>query len=462
MTVAEFPKRQAEDEWADDEPVRLPPHDIAAERAVLGGMLLSQDVIDDVLGIVQERDFFRPAYQIVFAAVAAMREAGDPVDAVTVAAELTRRGDIGRMGGAPELHTLIAAVPTASNAPYYARIVREQAILRRVIEAGTRAVQLGYQAEGTAGDVADRAVAEMTDALAGSMPERGRTVTEIFWDVINAAEKGERRGMTTGLIDLDFVFTLDKGEFDIIAADTSVGKSVLGLNLAAHVALRLGKPVYYWTGEMSADLCMARLIASEAGVNLTRLLDGSLSDDELGRAMAQCEPITDSPLQIDDTPAASQSHIRARLRQMQREGAPAEMAVIDHMGLLSAPQAETHQMAMATISVGFQAMAREFDIPLVGLHQLKRRGTRRPELEDLRDSGRFAQDAVRVILLYREDMHERESPRAGEIDLIIAKNRNGPMTTVTEAFQGHHSRIVDMAPKRYSEQPADWNAKWAG
>ena len=135
---------------------------------------------------------------------------------------------------------------------------------------------------------------------------------------------------------------------------------------------------------------------------------------------------------------------------MERSGAAAAMAVIDHMGLLSVPQAENHQLAIAAISAGFQVMAREFDIPLVGLHQLKRRPAREPTLDDLRDTGRLAQDAVRVILLYREDMHERESPRAGEIDLIVAKNRNGPLTTITEAFQGHHSRIVDMAPPAWS------------
>jgi replicative DNA helicase len=451
VTVTDLADRSRAD--GDD---LTPPHDIAAEQSALGGMLLSRDAIDDVLGILQERDFYRPAHQLVFAAASEMRDAGAPVDAVTIAAELTRRGDIVRTGGYPYLHTLIEAVPTAANAGYYARIVREHAVRRRVIEAATRAIQLGYQGDGTAGEIADRATAEMTDAVSGVAPEKTRSAEEIFWDVINAAERGERRGMTTGLTDLDCVFSLDNGEFDIVAADTSVGKSVLGLNLAAHVALRLGRPVYYWTGEMSADLCMARLISAEARVNLSRLLDGTLSDEELARAVAQAEPIAAAPLRIDDTPMVPQSHIRTRLRQMERAGDPAALAVIDHMGLLSVPKAESYQLAIAAISAGFQGMAREFDIPLVGLHQLKRRPAHKPTLEDLRDTGRLAQDAVRVILLYREDMHERESPRAGEIDLIVAKNRNGPLTTITEAFQGQHSRIVDMAPAAWSA-----SGKWA-
>jgi replicative DNA helicase len=434
---------------------RTPPHDIAAEQSALGGVLLSKEALYDVAEIIQSRDFYRPAHQLVLEAALGLDARGEPVDSITVAHELTVAGNIGKVGGAPYLHTLIASVPTAANAGYYARIVLERARLRRLIEAGTRIVQLGYSGDGDVDDIVDRANAEMVTATAGLEKSGLRTASQIYWDVLKAIEEGKPPGLTTGIRDLDDVLTLGAGQLIVVAARTSVGKSVFGLNLGAHIAIDLGLPVYYWSGEMSQDELMTRLISAEAGVSYKALLDRQLDEAQLRRVLARSDAIENAPIEIDDTENVPQSHVRAALRRMQRAGTLPAAAIIDYLTLHRMPAAESRQYAVADLITGYKTTAREFGIPVVVLHQLNRNSEHRtdhvPVLSDLAHSGQIEADADKVILLHREDMYDRESPRAGEIDLIIAKHRNGPLMTVTAAFQGHLARIVDMAPDYYRQ-----------
>jgi replicative DNA helicase len=429
---------------------RTPPHDLGAEQAALGGMLLSADAIADVVETIAPRDCYRPAHQIVYEAILDLYGRGEPADPVSVADVLARRGELARVGGAPYLHTLIATVPTAANAGYYARIVRDRAILRRLVEAGTRIVQLGYSADGDAVEaITDRARGEVEDAIAAHDRTDLRTTEQITWDVLAALEEAEPRGISTGYLDLTAALTgLAPGEFIVIAARPGIGKSVLGMNIAAHVAIRLGLPVLYSSLEMGADELMMRLYSAEARVPLHSILSRSLDDKNLARIMDAQPKIADAPLIIDDTPTQSLSWIRSQLRKYGRTSPPA-LLVVDYLGLIQAPKAESRQSAVAAISTDLKAIAREFQIPVVALHQLNRnpetRIDRKPMLADLRDSGQIEADADKVLLLHREDAYDRESPRAGEIDVIVAKQRQGPICTVTLAFQGHYARCMDMA-----------------
>jgi replicative DNA helicase len=424
-------------------------------------MLLSRDAIADVSEIVTAVDHYRPAHQVIHAAILRLYEAGEPADAITVADELTKRGEIGRIQGAPYLHTLIACVPTAASAGYYARIVAERAVLRRLIEAGTRIVQLGYSGDGEAADIAARACREVEDAAAAAASQRpGRPIRDIVYAALDEAEHGVERGLSLPWADLtELLNGISPGQLIYVAARPSVGKSLMGAQIAAHVALKLGLPSLLVSMEMRAEDIMLRLISAHAKVSLWALTHQQATEDDWARISRVAEPIACSPLEIEHDPWCSLASVRSRLRQMARDGAPTRVLVVDYLGLMEPPAAENRQSAVAALSKGLKRIAGEFDIPVVVLAQLNRgpelRSDHRPLLADLRESGAQEQDADVVILLHREDAYDRESPRAGEIDLIVAKNRTGPPATVTVAFQGHYGRLKDMA--RVGDEEREWS-----
>lgn len=437
---------------------RTPPHDLAAEQVTIGGMLLSADAITDVTGIITPADHYRGAHQIIHEALLRLAEAGEPTDAVAVGAELTKSGELGRVGGGPYLHDLIASVPTAANAGYYARIVREHAIRRRLIEAGTRTVQMGYEADGDAAEVAARALAEVEAAAIPARPDRHRDMAALMSDVVGNLEQRTERGLPTGLADLDRVITgLVPGQFTIVAARPSVGKSVLLAGIASHLTMAHGHPVLLVSLEMSADEIALRLISARARVPLHTLLLREVTEPDWDRIGRHYDDLASSPLLIDDTPEAGLAYIRSQLREMART-APARLLAVDYLGLLSAPKGERREAEVAALSRGLKLIAREFAIPVVAAAQLnresERRTDKRPQLSDLRESGAQEQDADVVILLHREDVYEPDSPRAGEIDLIVAKNRQGPKATITAGFQGHYARIVGLAKEDREWSPS--------
>jgi replicative DNA helicase len=403
------------------------------------------------MAVISAGDHYRPAHQIVHEAIIALYEAAEPTDAVSVAAELTRRGEITRIQGAPYLHDLIAAVPAAANAGYYARIVREKAILRRLIEAATRVIQVSYAGEGDADEIAERARSLIEGAFASSGPGNLRSVQDIYWDALRDVEKGTQRGLPLPWVDLTALLNgLAPGQLIYLAARPGMGKSIAGGQIAAHVAMKLDLPALLVSMEMRAEEIMLRLVSAVAKVPLHGLLSREVTGGDWERIMRAQQPITDSKLVIDDTSKVSIGHIRSRLREMARTE-PAAILVIDYLGLMETRTgAESRNQAVAELSRDLKLLAGEFAIPVVVLAQLNRgpehRTDKRPVASDLRDSGAQEQDADVIILLHREDAYELESPRAGEIDFIVAKNRTGPQATVTAAFQGHYGRIKDMAP----------------
>jgi len=436
---------------------RTLPHDIAAEQCTLGGMLLSRNAIADVADVMRAGDHYRPGHQIIHETIAELDACGEPVDAVTVADALARRGELARAGGAPYLHTLIASVPTAANAGYYARIVRDRAILREVIESGTRAVQLAYQGDGDAAGIAERARMLMDGIDSGRGASGLPTQAELVDQVLDSLETDPEPGLPTGFTDLDEAITgMFGGELIIVGARPGVGKSVLGYGFATHAGVKLGVPVLFCSLEMSGPQLTERLIAAQAKVSLTRIRKHELDEADWNRVQRAHDRMTSSKVRIDDTPHASLGHIRSRLREMART-TPARLLVVDYLGLLAEPKGTEgrRESAVAALSRGLKLIAREFNIPVVALAQLNRnaeqRHDKRPQLADLRESGAQEQDADIVLLLHREDAYDRESARAGEIDVIVAKQRQGPQCTVTLAFQGHYARCVDMAVRKADE-----------
>nr|WP_307793782.1 replicative DNA helicase [Actinotalea soli] len=436
---------------------RTPPQDVGAEQSVLGGMMLSKDAIADVVEQIKGTDFYKPAHELVYDAILDLYGRGEPADAVTVSAELTKRGEIGRIGGAPYLHTLISTVPTAANAGYYARIVRERAVLRRLVEAGTRIVQLGYATEG--GDVDDlvnNAQAEIYAVTEQRTSEDYLPLAEIINGTMEEIEAAGQRGegmigVPTGFIELDKLTNgLHPGQMVVIAARPAMGKSTIGLDIVRSASIKHGLTSVVFSLEMSRNEITMRMLSAEARVPLQNMRKGTMRDEDWQKLASTMGKLSQAPLFIDDSPNMSLMEIRAKCRRLKQRH-DLKLVVIDYLQLMSSgKRVESRQQEVSEFSRALKLLAKELEVPVIAISQLNRgaeqRTDKKPQMSDLRESGSIEQDADIVMLLHREDAYERESPRAGEADIIVAKHRNGPTDTIVVAFQGHYARFVDMAP----------------
>jgi replicative DNA helicase len=425
---------------------------LIAEQSVLGGMLLSKDAISDVVEILKERDFYRPAHELIFDAILDLYGRGEPADAITVAAELTKRGDIARAGGAPYLHTLISSVPTAANAGYYAKIVRERAIARRLVEAGTKIVQLGYSTEGEIDDVVDQAQAEVyqvTERRASEDYVQLNTLLEETFDEMERISKGVGpEGVLSGFRDLDKLTNgFHPSNMIVIAARPAVGKSTLALDIVRNAAIHEKKTAVIFSLEMSRSEITMRMLSAEARVALNSIRSGALTDDEWARLARRMGEISDAPLFIDDSANLSMMEIRAKARRLKQRH-DLKLIVIDYLQLMSSgKKVENRQQEVSEFSRHLKLMAKELDIPVIAISQLNRspeqRADKKPMLSDLRESGAIEQDADLVILLHRDDLYDKQN-RSGEADLFVVKHRNGPTRDLIVSAQLHFSRFVDM------------------
>lgn len=438
---------------------RQPPQDVAAEQSVLGGMLLSKDAIADVVEVLRPGDFYRPAHQAVYDCVLDLYGRGEPADPITVSAELERRGELVRVGGAPYLHTLIATVPTAANAGYYAQIVAEKAILRRLVEAGTRIVQYGYGADGSdnndINEVVDRAQAAIYDVTERRTSEDYVALEELLQPTMDeidaiASRGGTAQGVPTGFTDLDEVTNgLHPGQMIIVAARPGVGKSTLGLDFARSCSIKHGLSSVIFSLEMSRTEIVMRMLSAEARIRLADMRGGRMSDDDWTRLARRMSEISEAPLFIDDSPNLTMMEIRAKARRLKQRN-DLKLIVVDYMQLMtSGKRVESRQQEVSEFSRQLKLLAKELEVPVVAISQLNRgpeqRTDKRPMLADLRESGSLEQDADMVMLIHRPDAWERDDPRAGEADLILAKHRAGPTSTISVAHQLHYSRFTDLA-----------------
>lgn len=435
---------------------RTPPNDIQAEQSVLGSMMLSERAIEDIaLWVRGPGDFYRPGHQFVYNAIQDLYGRNQPVDAVTVAHALTERGEIANAGGAPYLHTLISQVPTVANADHYARIVRDHADRRALIEVLTRSLQRAYTPGIKPTEATDLAMTDLTRLAIRDGNERSEKISvadrlEDFYAELEAGE--DTTSLDSPWPDVNEVVEFKPGQLVVVGAATSNGKSLLGLNLGAHVALHRQRPVLFASMEMGGGELMARLIAAEAGVSLDRLVRRQTTEDDLKRISRVNDSLMNARhFILEDSPGMTLSKIRARMRWMTARGHAPGMLVVDYLQLLTPERGgdANRTQEVAAMSRGLKLLAVEFEIPVVALAQFNRGAVgRRPIVSDFKESSGIEQDANIVILLHRPLNEEGtdEGPRAGEVDLIVAKNRNGPSgRTVPLAFQGHLGRLASLA-----------------
>ncbi len=434
---------------------RTPPNDVAAEQCVLGGMLLSKDAIADVVETIRGADFYQPAHQSIYETVVDLYSRGEPADPVTVSAKLQASGELARVGGAPYLHTLISTVPTAANAGYYAQIVRDRAILRRLVEAGTRIVQMAYTGDSSdVDDTVDRAQAEVYAVTERRASEDYLPLSQLMEPTMDeidaiASHGGRLVGVPTGISDLDRLTNgLHPGQLVVVAARPGIGKSTLGLDFARSASVHHNITSVIFSLEMARNEITMRLLAAEAGVQLNRMRTGGLNEDEWQKLARRMGEISNAPLFIDDSPNLSMMEIRAKCRRLKQRH-QLGLVIVDYLQLMSSgKRVESRQQEVAEFSRSMKLLAKELELPVVAISQLNRgpeqRSDKRPLLSDLRESGAIEQDADVVILLHREDLYEAASERAGEADLHVAKHRNGPVDKITVTFQGHFSRFADM------------------
>ncbi|TFC37890.1 replicative DNA helicase [Cryobacterium sp. TMT2-42-4] len=435
---------------------RTLPHDLLAEQSALGGMMLSKDAVADVVETVRASDFYIPKHEIIFDAILSLYAQGEPTDVIAVTDELTKLGELSRAGGADYLHTLTSLVPTAANAGFYSSIVAERALLRRLVEVGTRIAQMGYSGEGEVLDLVNTAQAEVYAVTGGSETEDYVPLTDAVTAAIEEIEAaklkdGQMTGVPTGFADMDELTNgFHPGQLIIVAARPALGKSTLALDFARAASIKHDMPSIFFSLEMGRSEIAMRLLAAEASVPLQSMRKGAVDARDWTTIAATRGRINDAPLYIDDSPNMTLVEIRAKCRRLkQRVGL--KMVIIDYLQLMtSGKKVESRQQEVSEFSRALKLMAKELQVPVIALSQLNRgpeqRADKMPAISDLRESGSLEQDADMVILLHRESAYEKDNPRAGEADLIVAKHRNGPTRTVTVAFHGHYSRFADMVP----------------
>ena len=440
---------------------RVPPHDDAAEMAVLGGMLMSKDAIGEVSQMIDITDFYQPRNQTVYEAIINLFSASQPVDAVLVANQLLKDGDLEKVGGSDYLHSLVASVPTAANATFYADIIHQRAILRNVIAAGTKIAQLGYTAEGSqAEDVVNLAQAEVYEVSTGKVRQDyapiGTVITDTL-DQIDRLQNGEvSKGVPTGFRDIDDVTQgLQPGQMIVVAGRPAMGKSTLGVDFARAAALHHNMTSVIFSLEMSKTELAQRIISAEANIPLSAMRRAEEITQERWNILNNLQDkLQNAPLFIDDSPNMSLMEIRAKCRRLKQTN-DLKLVVIDYLQLMTSGKAvESRQQEVSDFSRALKLLAKELEVPVVALSQLNRgpemRQDKKPQLSDLRESGSIEQDADVVFLVHRPDAYDKED-RPGEADIIMAKHRNGPTQTFNLAFLGAYSKFKDM-PQDYQSQ----------
>ena len=391
-----------------------------AEQSVLGGMMLSKDAIADVVEILRGQDFYRPAHETIYEAIIDLYGRGEPADAVTVSDELTKRGEINRIGGPAYLHELIQTVPTAANAGYYAEIVGERAVLRRLVNAGTKIVQLGYGEDGEVEDLVNQAQAEIYAVAERRTAEDYVVLKDVMESTVDEIEASGHRGegmtgVPTGFYELDeLTHGLHPGQMIVIAARPAVGKSTFALDFARSAAIKNNLATVMFSLEMGRNEIAMRLLSAEATIGLQDLRKGTIKDEQWSKIATTMGRMNDAPLFIDDSPNMSLMEIRAKCRRLKQQH-ELKLVILDYLQLMSSgKKVESRQQEVSEFSRALKLLAKELQVPVIALSQLNRgpssARTSGP-VSDLRESGSLEQDADMVILLHREDAYERD-PRA--------------------------------------------------
>ena len=436
---------------------RTLPHNLEAERSVLGAILVHNDAFNLAAQIITEKDFFRDAHRRIFDKMIALNERNDAIDFITLKEELARSGDLDDVGGPAYIASLADGVPRATNVEYYARIVKEKSTLRNLIFAANKILANAYEAEQEPDIILDEAESSIFSVAddrikAGFVPMRD-LVKESFPKIeLLFEQKRLVTGTPTGFVDLDEMTRgFQPGDLIIIAARPSMGKTSLVLNISQYVAIQPGMTVGFFSLEMSKEALFLRLLTSEAQIDSHRLMSGAIGQKDYGRISHALESLSAMQLFIDDTSNIGVMEMRAKARRLQAEHG-LSLLVVDYIQLMSGRgRFENRTLELAAISRSLKGLAKELHVPIVVLSQLSRaaetRSEHRPQLSDLRESGALEQDADLVILIYRDDVYNKDpnNPDAGTAELIIAKQRNGPTGMVKTAFLREQTRFANLA-----------------
>jgi replicative DNA helicase len=444
--------------------LRLPPHSVEAEQSLLGGLMLEQRAWDHVADAVDVDDFYRADHRLIFEAIGVLVERDQPPDAITVGEYLERQGHLEAAGGLDYLARLVEETPSASNVRAYARIVRDHAMLRQLIAIGGDIAASAYSQEGHTVpelvDLAEQRVFEIADRGlrhgAGFVPLKQilpKTIDRL--DVLSHAE-GDITGVSTGFSDMDNMTAgLQRGDLIIIAGRPSMGKTTLAINIAENAALGHQIPTAIFSMEMSAEQLTFRMIGSIGRVNQAHLRRGKLTAEDWTRIDSAVSMMSNAPIHIDDSPGLTPTEVRARARRLKREH-DLGLIVVDYLQLMQvAGTSENRATEISEISRSLKALAKELDLPVIALSQLNRsveqRTDKRPVMSDLRESGAIEQDADLIVFIYREELYDADTPRKGVADIIIGKQRNGPVGEFHLTFLGEFTKFENLVAEAYGE-----------
>jgi len=441
--------------------LRVPPHSIEGESSVLGGLLLDNHAWDRVGDLLVESDFYRLEHQLIFSAISKLINASKPADVITVYEELQSLGKSEQIGGLVYLNALAQYVPSASNIRRYAEIVRERAILRKLVTASDEIATNAFNPQGKPVDrILDEAeqkifnIGEEGSRMKQGFQSMDKLVVNLLDRVQEMADNpNDITGVPTGFIDLDRMTSgLQAGDLVVLAARPSMGKTAFAVNIAEHVALNEGLPVAVFSMEMGAAQLAVRIVGSIGRVNQGNLRTGKLTDDEWPRLTEAIERLRNVSLHIDETPGLTPSELRANSRRLARSCGKLGLIVVDYLQLMSGSsgsQGENRATELGEISRGLKMLAKELQCPVIALSQLNRsvetRNDKRPMMSDLRESGAIEQDADIIMFIYRDDYYNKDSKEPNVAEIIIGKQRNGPTGTVKLFFQKSQTRFESLA-----------------
>ncbi len=450
---------------AEVEQLRVPPHSLQAEQSVIGGLMLDNSTWDQVADRVSAEDFYRREHQLIFSVIGALADEQKPFDVVTLAEELERREQLEDVGGLPYLAALAEDTPSAANIRAYADIVREHSVTRQLIRVGTEIAESGFRPEG-------RKVAQLLDEAENKVfqiAEQRHKEGEGFQSIKSLLVKTVDRidelygkddpitGLSTGFDDFDKMTSgLQPADLIIVAGRPSMGKTTFAMNMAENVAIKSGLPVAVFSMEMPGEALTMRMISSLGRIDGYRIRTGQLEDDEWPRLTSTVNILSQAQLFIDDTAALSPTDLRARARRLMREQGQLGLIVIDYLQLMQVPGGgENRTNEISIISRSLKALAKELNVPVIALSQLNRsleqRPNKRPIMSDLRESGAIEQDADLVVFIYRDEVYNPESEQKGMAEIIIGKQRNGPIGTVHLTFLGQFTKFENYINPVYGD-----------
>jgi replicative DNA helicase len=445
------------------DPLKRPPHSAEAEQSIIGGLMLDNQVWDKISTKLCEADFYRTEHRILFRSIVALAKKDQPFDVVTLLDALKSHNELDDAGGEAYLFELANNTPSVANVAAYADIVREKSVQRQLISVATEIADSAYNPEGRAVpellDLAETkvfAIGEQTGGEGG--PENIKSILVRAVEKIDALyHNGDSiTGLATGLTDLDEMTSgLQPSDLVIVAGRPSMGKTTLVMNMAEHAAIKSGKPVLAFSMEMPSDSLAMRMMSSLGRIDQHKIRTGKLDDDDWPRVTSAVHMLSEAPLFIDDTPALSPSDMRARARRLAKEHGALGLIVVDYLQLMQVPGygAENRTAEISEISRSLKSLAKELQVPVIALSQLNRsleqRADKRPVMSDLRESGAIEQDADLICFIYRDEVYNEDSPDKGTAEIIIAKQRNGPIGKVRVAFIGKFTRFEDLAFNGY-------------